>query len=102
MKDMMSLMKQAKDMQKNMAKVQAELAAEEVIGTAGGGLVEVTMTGAQELKGIKIGKDAVDPEDIETLEDLVQAAVADAQRRAQDLAQSRMQSVTGGLQLPGM
>lgn len=102
MKDMMSLMKQAKDMQKNMAKVQEELAAEEVIGTAGGGLVEVTMTGAQELKGIKIGKDAVDPEDIETLEDLVQAAVTDAQRRAQDLAQSRMQSVTGGLQLPGM
>jgi hypothetical protein len=102
MKDMMKMLKQAKDMQKNMQIMQDKLAETEVTGSAGGQAVEVVMTCTQEVKSVKIKPEAVDPNDVETLEDLVQAAMADALRRAQDVTQAEMQAVTGGLSLPGM
>ena len=98
----MDMMKQARDLQKNMQALQAELAQTEVTGTAGGGLVEVTLTATNDLRQVKIKPQAVDADDIETLEDLVQAAVSDALARAKSLTESRMKSLTGGLNLPGM
>ncbi|HEV7872376.1 MAG TPA: YbaB/EbfC family nucleoid-associated protein [Modestobacter sp.] len=104
--DMQQLMKQAQKMQQQLAAAQAELASAEVTGTAGGGLVSATMTGGGELTALTISPEAVDPEDIETLQDLVVAAVRDASRAANELAASTMGPVTGGLGgglgLPGL
>ncbi|MCW2697772.1 MAG: uncharacterized protein JWR62_2857 [Modestobacter sp.] len=103
---MQQLMKQAQKMQQQLAAAQAELASAEVTGTAGGGLVSATMTGGGELTALTISPEAVDPEDIETLQDLVVAAVRDASRAANELAASTMGPVTGGLGgglgLPGL
>ena len=85
-----------------MAKAQEELGAATVEGTAGGGAVVVVLTGTQDIKSIKIQKDAVDPEDVETLQDLVLAAFTDALKKSRDLAAQRLGGVTGGLKLPGM
>lgn len=100
--DMGKLMKQAQKMQEAMVKAQEELAQQVVEGTAGGGVVTVTATGGMEVTGIKIKPEAVDPDDIETLEDLVLAAVKDALGKANQLAQSQMGGITGGMKLPGM
>jgi len=102
MKNMGDLQKMAREMQANMAKAQEELAAATVEGTAGGGAVVVVLTGTQDVKSIKIQKDAVDPEDVETLQDLVLAAFTDALKKSRDLAAQRLGGVTGGLKLPGM
>ncbi len=102
MKDMMKMMKQAKDLQKNMEKTQATLAETYVTGTAGGELVTVEMSCTNEIKKVTIKPDVVDADDIETLEDMVQAAVADAIRRAQETTQTEMNKITGGINLPGM
>ncbi len=99
--DMNKLMKQAQQMQEQMAKAQAELGNEIVEATAGGGLVTVKATGAGDLVSISIDPKAVDPDDIELLEDLVLAAVNEALRSAQALAQSKLGALTGGLGLPG-
>lgn len=106
---MQQLMKQAQKMQEQLAAAQAELAEAEVIGTAGGGLVSATLTGAGELLAITIDPKAVDPDDMETLQDLVVAAVRDANRAVAELAQEKMGPVTGalggglgGLGLPGL
>jgi DNA-binding YbaB/EbfC family protein len=102
---MQQLMKQAQKMQQQLAAAQAELASAEVTGTAGGGLVTATMTGSGELTALTISPEAVDPEDVETLQDLVVAAVRDASRAANELAASTMGPVTGGLGglgLPGL
>jgi DNA-binding YbaB/EbfC family protein len=102
---MQQLMKQAQKMQQQLAAAQAELADTEVTGTAGGGLVSATMTGSGELTALTISPEAVDPDDIETLQDLVVAAVRDASRAANELAASTMGPVTGGLGglgLPGL
>ena len=102
---MQQLMKQAQKMQQQLAAAQAELASAEVTGTAGGGLVTATMTGGGELTALTISPEAVDPDDVETLQDLVVAAVRDASRAASDLAASTMGPVTGGLGglgLPGL
>jgi DNA-binding YbaB/EbfC family protein len=99
---MQQLMKQAQQMQKQLMAAQAELAETEVQGSAGGGLVVATMTGSAELVSLTIDPKAVDPEDVETLQDLVVAAVRDAARVAAELAQERMGPLTGGLGLPGM
>ena len=96
------LMAQVKKMQAEMAKAQDELANTTVTGSAANGLVSVEMTCDQRMKGIKIGKDAVDPDDIETLEDLVTVAVNDALTKAGEAASSRMGSVTGGMRIPGL
>jgi nucleoid-associated protein EbfC len=95
--DMQQLMKQAMQMQQQLAAAQAELAEAEVTGTAGGGLVSATMTGSGELTAITISPEAVDPDDVETLQDLVVAAVRDASRAANELAATTMGPVTGGL-----
>jgi nucleoid-associated protein EbfC len=102
MKNMGDLQKMAREMQANMAKAQEELAAATVEGTAGGGAVVVVLTGTQDAKSVKIQKDAVDPEDVETLEDLVLAAFTNALKKSRELAAQRLGSVTGGLKIPGM
>lgn len=102
MKNMGDLQKMAREMQANMAKAQEELAAATVEGTAGGGAVVIVLTGTQDVKSVKIQKDAVDPDDVETLQDLVLAAFTDALKKSRELAAQRLGSVTGGLKLPGM
>jgi DNA-binding YbaB/EbfC family protein len=102
MKNMGDLQKMAREMQANMAKAQEELAAATVEGTAGGGAVVVMLTGTQDIKSVKIQKDAVDPEDVETLQDLVVAAFTDALKKSRELAAQRLGGVTGGLKIPGM
>jgi DNA-binding YbaB/EbfC family protein len=105
------IMRQVQQMQAAMAQAQAEIAATEVSGSAGGGMVTATVTGSGDLKSIKIDPAAVDPEDVEMLEDLVVAAVAEARRAADALSQEKMGKITGGLgslmggmglNLPGM
>ena len=103
--NMQQLMKQAQKMQQQMLAAQDELAKTELTGTAGGGLVSATVTGAGEVLSVKIDPKAVDPDDVESLEDLVVAAIRDATRAAQELAAEKMGPVSGGLGglgLPGM
>ncbi len=102
MKNMGDLARMAKQMQADMAKAQAELAEATVEGSAGGGAVVIVLTGTQEIKDVRIQKDAVDPEDVETLQDLVLAAFSDALAKSRELAAQRLGSVTGGLKIPGM
>ena len=99
---MNKLMQQAQQMQEQMAKAQAELQTETVEASAGGGLVTVQATGSGDIVSIKIDPKAIDPDDSELLEDLVLAAVNEALRSAQSLAQSRLGAMTGGLGLPGL
>src|SRR3981081_2116263 len=96
------LQKMAREMQANMAKVQAELAEATVEGAAGGGAVGGVVNGTQDCKSIRIQKDAVDPNDVETLQDLVLAAFTDALKKSRELAAQRLGGVTGGLKIPGM
>ncbi len=103
--DMQQLMKQAQKMQQQLMQAQQELADKEVTGTAGGGLVTATVTGSGEVRSIKIDPKAVDPDDVESLEDLVIAAIRDAAAAAQALQESTMGPLAGGLGglgLPGM
>ena len=103
---MSALLAQAQQMQQALAAAQQELAATEVTGSAGGELVTVTMTGDGDITALTIAPAAVDPDDVETLQDLVVAAVRDASRAANELAASTMGPVTGGLGgglgLPGL
>ena len=94
------LMRQVEQMQNRMAKAQEEIAAATVEGSAGGGVVTVTMTGDQEMRDVVIKPEVVDPEDIETLQDLVLAAVSDALQKSKNLQAERLGEVTGGLGLP--
>lgn len=96
------MMKQVQDMQTNMAKAQEEIAATVVEGSAGGGMVTARLNGRQELEGITLSPDVVDPDDIEMLQDLIAAAVNDAQRKIHEITQQKMGAVTGGLNLPGL
>ncbi len=97
------LMKEAQRAQKKVAEAQERLAAMTVEGNAGGGLVSVTATGDGTIRSVKIDPGAVDPSDLSMLEDLVTAAVADAQRQAKELNEREMGSAMGGLGgLPGM
>src|SRR5947207_7691902 len=100
--NMQELMKQAQQMQQQLMAAQDELAAMSVEGSAGGGLVRATMTGAGELTALVIDPDAVDPDDLETLQDLVVAAVRDAARVVADVAADKMGPLSGGLGLPGI
>ena len=102
---MQQLMKQAQKMQQQLQEAQAELAEAQVEGSAGGGLVKATVTGNGELVSLAIDPEAVDPADVETLQDLVVAAVRDATRRAGELASDKMGPLTGGLSgmgIPGL
>jgi DNA-binding YbaB/EbfC family protein len=96
------LMQQMKKMQAEMVKAQEELANTTVTGSAANGIVTVEMTGDQRMKSVKISPEAVDPDDIETLEDLVTVAVNDALTKSNEAAQKRMGGVTGGMRIPGL
>lgn len=100
--NMNKLMKQAQQMQAKMAKMQEEMEEKTVETTAGGGVVKVIVNGKQELLDIKIDPDAVDPEDVEMLEDLILAAVNEGMRKVQDMVSSEMGKLTGGMNIPGL
>lgn len=96
------MLKQVQKMQADMAKIQEDLANEVVEASAGGGMVTVQVSGALEIKGIKIDPAAVDPDDVEMLEDMVLAAANEALRSAQELANRRLGGLTAGLSIPGL
>jgi len=95
-----NLAKMAQQMQAEMARVQAELDQLELDGTAGGGVVTATVNGRQELVGLRIDPAAVDPDDVEMLQDLITAAVNDGLRQVRQTAEEKMARVTGGMRLP--
>ncbi len=97
-----NLQKMAAQMQRDMARVEEELQAARLEGSAGGGVVRAVVSGKQELVELHIDPDAVDPTDVEMLQDLVVAAVNDAVRASRDLEKTKMAAITGGLRLPGM
>jgi DNA-binding YbaB/EbfC family protein len=100
--DVNALMKQAQQMQSEMVQAQEKLKDEVVEASAGGGMVKVKMGGDLTLREISIDPDAIDPEEAELLAEMVQAAVNEGLRAAQELASSKMGGITGGLDLPGM
>ncbi len=100
--NMKNMIKQAKKMQEQMAKMQEELQEREIEASAGGGVVNIIMNGKQELKSIKISPEAVDPDDVEMLEDLILAAVNEGVRKSQDMVSAEMSKITGGLNIPGL
>ena len=93
------MMQQAQQMQENLQKQLREATVE---ATAGGGMVTVVMNGVKEIQRLRIDPEVVSPDDVEMLQDLIVAAVSDAQRRADELASQRMGGMMGGLRLPGM
>ena len=97
-----NLQRMAQQMQQEMLRIQTELEAATIDGSAGGGVVSATVTGKQELVSITIDPSVVDSDDVEMLQDLVVAAVNDALRASRQIAESKMAAVTGGLKLPGM
>ncbi|ERJ82736.1 DNA-binding protein, YbaB/EbfC family [Peptostreptococcaceae bacterium oral taxon 113 str. W5053] len=99
--NMNNMMKQVQKMQKQMEEAQAKLDETEVTGSAGGGMVEAVVNGKKELLSVKIKPDVVDPEDVEMLEDLVVAAVSEAIRKADEMANTEMGKLTGGINFPG-
>lgn len=96
------MMKQVQKMQADMAKAQEDLASEVVSASAGGGMVTVDVTGSLDIKSLKIDPAAIDPDDVEILEDMIIAAVNEALRSAQDLANKRLGGITSGLNIPGL
>jgi len=98
----MNPQKMLMQMQQQMARVQEELETATVEGSAGGGVVRATVTGKQDLVGLVIDPSAVDPEDVDMLQDLVMAAVNDALRASQKMAEEKMGAVTAGLRIPGL
>lgn len=105
---MQQILQQAQQMQEQLMNAQAQLAQAEAVGQAGGGLVSVTLTGAGQVKDVKIDPKVVDPDDVETLQDLVFGAIDDAQQKVGQLTQDTMGPLAGGLggggglSLPGM
>lgn len=95
--NMGNIMKQAQKMQKQMEEAQKELEEKEVTATAGGGAVEVTVSGKREITKVKLSQEVVDPDDIEMLEDLIMAAVNEGLRQIDEASQKSMASITGGL-----
>ena len=100
--DMQSLLKQAQDMQRRMQETQAALGQQVLEGTAGGGVVKARVTGNLELQSIQIDPSAVDPSDVESLEDLVTVAVQKALAAAKELKEQETAKITGGMNLPGL
>lgn len=100
MKSLSQMMKQVQEVQAKMAELQERLAAMEITGQAGAGMVEATMNGKGELRGLKIDPTLADPKEIEVLEDLVVAAVGDAKTRVEARVQEETSKLMGGLQLP--
>ncbi len=100
--NMNKMMKQVQKMQQEMLKLQEELGERTVESTAGGGVVRVVANGKNEIMTIEIKPEAVDPEDVEMLQDLITAAVNEALRQAQEMVSQGMNKITGGLKIPGM
>ena len=98
--DLMKMMKQAQEIQGRMQKMQEDLAGLEVEGQSGAGLVKVTLNGKFEARAIKIDPSLIKPDEREILEDLILAAFQDAKSKAETAVQTKMQELTGGLQLP--
>jgi nucleoid-associated protein EbfC len=99
---MANLQRMAMQMQQGINRVQEELATAQVEGTAGGGVVKAVVTGKLEIVSVTIDPSAADPADVEMLQDLIVAAVSEAQRTAHAMAEQKMAAVTGGMRLPGM
>ncbi len=97
-----NLMKQAREMQAKMARVQEDLKNRRVEATAGGGMVAVTASGAQEILAIRIEREIVNPDDVEMLQDLVCAAVNEALRKSREIMAEEMGKITGGMGIPGL
>jgi DNA-binding YbaB/EbfC family protein len=97
-----NLLKQAQEMQARISKIQEELGQKTVEGSAGGGMVQVTVNGQLNLCGLKIDPSVINSEEKEMLEDLVLAAVNDGMRKARDMVSAEMSKVTGGLKIPGL
>ncbi len=100
--DMNRMMKQARKMQAEMAKAQEELMSAEYTATAGGGMVEATVGGDMRVKSLVIDPQAADPDDIEMLSDMIIAAIVEAQTQAETASSRRMESITGGVNIPGL
>lgn len=100
--NMNQMMKQAKKMQEEMTRKQAELLEQVIGGSAGGGAVTAKVNGKQHVLEIKIKPEVVDPEDVEMLEDLIMAALNDAIKQSQELVSTEMAKITGGLNIPGL
>lgn len=101
-KNVSNMVKQAQKLQEEMEKIQLETEAEIVETTAGGGAVKAEVNGKKELVSIKIDPDAVDPDDVETLEDMIIAAVNEGVKKADEMMSERMGAITGGLNIPGL
>jgi hypothetical protein len=102
MGNMGNMMKQVQKMQSDMARMQEELKEKTVEATAGGGAIRVVVSGAKEIKEIKINPEVVDPEDTEMLEDLMLACINEALRKAEDMGAKEMGKITGGINIPGL
>jgi DNA-binding YbaB/EbfC family protein len=104
--NMQNMLRQAQKMQakmqEEMARVEEELKQKTVEASAGGGVVQVTVSGSKELKAVNIKPEAVDPDDVEMLQDLIIAAVNEGLRKAEEMAAADMKKVTGNLKIPGM
>lgn len=100
--NMNNMLKQAQKMQQEMERIQQELEQRVVEATSGGGAVSVTVTGKKEVKAVKISPDAIDPDDVEMLEDLLLVAVNDALSKADEMMTSEMGKLTGGINIPGL
>jgi DNA-binding YbaB/EbfC family protein len=99
---MNSMIKQAQKMQEDMQQLQEELNVKEYNTTAGGGMIELTMTGAKELKKMKISPELIDPENVEDLEDMIIAGVNAIIKKIQDENDTAMEKISGGMNIPGM
>jgi len=102
MNNMNQMMKQVKKMQEQMMKAQEELGTKLIEGTAGGGVVTVQVNGHKKVQSIVIKPEAVDPDDVEMLQDLVMTAVNDAMTKAEEIANKEMGRFTGGMNIPGL
>lgn len=100
--DMNQIMKQAQQFQQKLGQMQEEMAQKQVTSTVGGGMVTATVNGKHELVALKIEKDVIDPNDSDMLQDLIVAAVNDAMKQAQNMIQSEMSKLTGGMKIPGL
>jgi len=100
MKNLSNMLKQAQELQEKMSEMQEQLARSELDGTAGGGMVTVTLNGKGEMRRVKIDPKLVDPDDVETLEDLIVAATNNAKARVEEHVQGEMSKMTGGMNLP--
>jgi nucleoid-associated protein EbfC len=100
--NMGNLQRMQQQLMQEMARIQSELETTMIDGSAGGGVVKATVTGKQDLVSVEIDRSAVDPEDVDMLQDLVVAAVNDALKASRQLAESKMSALTGGMKIPGL